>query len=40
MDMNTTIEEQCFLCGLCQDVATRRVGALSSVMGYSPDSIL
>jgi hypothetical protein len=38
MDMNTTIEERCFLCGLCQDVATRTVGAMSSVMGYSPVS--
>jgi hypothetical protein len=38
MDMNTTIEERCFLCGLCRDVAFRTVGAMSSVMGYLLDS--
>jgi hypothetical protein len=38
MDMKATIEEQCFLCGPCQDVITRTAGAMSSVVGYSPES--
>jgi hypothetical protein len=32
MNTNATTEEQCFLCGLCQGVITRRVGAMSSVV--------
>jgi hypothetical protein len=31
MDMNATIEEGCFLCGLFQEVITRTVGAMSAV---------
>jgi hypothetical protein len=29
--MNATIEEWCFLCGLCQEVIIRTVGGMSSV---------
>jgi hypothetical protein len=37
-DTNSTIEERCFLCGLCRDVIARTVGAMSSVVAYTPDS--
>jgi hypothetical protein len=37
-DVNTTTEEWCFLRGPCRDVTSRAVGAMSSVVGYSPDS--
>jgi hypothetical protein len=33
-DTNATIEERCFLCGQCQEVITRIVGPISSIVGY------
>jgi hypothetical protein len=32
MDTNATIEEQCFLCGPCQDDITRPFGVICSVV--------
>jgi hypothetical protein len=41
-DMNATIEllleTGSFLCGPCRDVTISTVGAMSSVVGYSPES--